>query len=54
MCKDTYELPKFLFQIFITYVMYTIVTIIKGKKGCREKNELHLKIASTFLIAVIS
>jgi len=28
MCKDTYVPPKFLFQMFITYLMYIIVTII--------------------------
>jgi len=37
MCKDTYEPPKFLFQMFITYLMYTIVISIKVKQGCREK-----------------
>ena len=36
-----------LFQMFITYLMYTIVTIIKIKRVA-EKKELHLKIASTF------
>ena len=39
MCKDTYVPHKFLLQMFITGLMYTIVTIIKhkkDKKGCRE------------------
>jgi len=36
--------------MFITYLMYTIVTIIKVKRVA-EKKKLHLKIASTFLIA---
>jgi len=52
-CKDTYEPPKFLFQMFITYLMYTIITI-KKVKGLQRKNELHLKISSTFLIAFLN
>jgi len=38
MCKDTYVPHEFLFRMFITYLMYTIVTIIKVNKGCREKD----------------
>jgi len=53
MCNDTYEPPDFLFQMFITYSMYTIVTITKVKRVA-EKKELYLKIASTFLIAVLN
>ena len=53
MCKDTYAAPKFLFQMFITYLKYTIFTIIKVKT-VQRKNELHLKNASTFLIAVLN
>ena len=36
MCKDRCVSHTFLFQMFITYTMHTIVTTIKGKKGCRE------------------
>ena len=39
--------------MFITYSMYTIVTITKVKRVA-EKKELYLKIASTFLIAVLN
>ena len=35
--KDTYEPPKFLFQMFITYLMYTIITIIKVKRVAEKK-----------------
>jgi len=37
MCKDTYAAPKFLFQIFITYLKYTIFTIIKVKTVAEKK-----------------
>jgi len=37
MCKDTYVPHTFLFRMFITYLMYTLVTIIKVKMVA-EKN----------------
>ena len=37
MCKDTYVPPKFLFQMFITYLMYTLVTIIQVKRVAEKK-----------------
>ena len=37
MCKDTYAAPKFLFQKFITYLKYTIFTIIKVKTVAEKK-----------------
>jgi len=37
MCKDTYEPPKFLFQMFIIYLMYTIVISIKVKRVAEKK-----------------
>ena len=48
MCKDTYVPHKFLFQMFITYLMYTIVTIIKVKMDAEKK--MHLKNASTVAV----
>ena len=50
MCKDRCVSHTFLFQMFITYTMHTIVTTIKVKKVA-EKN-IRLKNASTVLIAV--
>jgi len=38
--------------MFITYLMYTIVTNIKDKKGCRKK--MHLKNASNVSITVLN
>jgi len=32
--------------MFITYLLYTIVTIIKVKQGCREK--MHLRMLQLF------
>ena len=37
MCTDTYVPHMFLFQMFMTYLMYIIVTIIK-EKWVAEKN----------------
>ena len=37
MCKDTYVPHTFLFRMLITYLMYTLVTIIKVKMVA-EKN----------------
>jgi len=42
MCKDTYAAPKFLFQMFMTYLMYTIFTIIK-LKGLQRKKRIAFK-----------
>jgi len=38
MCKDTYVPQKFLFRMFITYLIYRYY--YKDKKGCEEKNEI--------------
>jgi len=37
MCKDTYVPPKFLFQMFFAYLMYTLVTIIKVKSVAEKR-----------------
>ena len=51
MCKDTHVSHKFLFRMFITYLIYTIVTNIKVK---RVAEKLHLQNASNVLIAVLN
>ena len=48
----TYVPHTFLFRMFITYVIYTIVTSIKVKSVAEKK--MHLKNASTVLIAVLN
>jgi len=37
MCKETYVTHKFLFKMCITYLMYTLVTIIKVKLDAEKK-----------------
>ena len=53
MCKDTYVPPKFLFQMFITYLMYTLVTFIQVKRVA-EKKRIAFKDCFNFLVTVLN
>jgi len=50
MCKDTYVPHKFIFEMFITYLMYTLVTITKVNSVAEKINAF--KNASVLIVVL--